>query len=39
MLDDLKFSALTASVPEPGTYGLFALGFAALACHLRRDKR
>ncbi len=39
VLDDLKFSALPASVPEPGTYALFALGFAALACHLRRDKR
>ncbi len=39
VLDDLKFSALPASVPEPGTYALFALGFAALAVHLRRQHR
>ena len=39
VLDDLKFSALPASVPEPGTYALFALGFAALAVHLRRQRR
>ena len=38
VLDDLKFSALPASVPEPGTYALFALGFAALAVHLRRPR-
>ena len=38
VLDDLKFSALPASVPEPGTYALFALGFAALAYHLRRPR-
>ncbi len=36
VLDDLKFSALPASVPLPGTYSLFAFGFAALASHLRR---
>ena len=38
VLDDLKFSALPASVPEPGTYALFALGFAVLAYHLRRPR-
>ena len=38
VLDDLKFSALPASVPEPGTYALFGLGFAALAVHLRRPR-
>ena len=38
VLDDLKFSALPASVPEPGTYALFAIGFAALAVHLRRPR-
>ncbi len=38
VLDDLTFSALPASVPEPGTYALFALGFAALAVHLRRQR-
>ena len=39
VLDDLKFSALPASVPEPGTYALFALGFAALGWYLRRQQR
>lgn len=38
VLDDLKFNALPASVPEPGTYGLFALGFAALTDHLSRPR-
>jgi len=38
VLDDLKFSALPASVPEPDTYALFALGFGALAYHLRRPR-
>ncbi len=38
VLDGLKFSALPARVPEPGTYALFALGFAALAYHLRRPR-
>ena len=38
VLDDLKSRALPTSVPEPGTYALFALGFAALAVHLRRPR-
>ncbi len=38
VLDDLRFSALPASVPEPGTYALFGLGFGALVLHLRRRR-